>query len=239
MTVRLHLVAVDLQAPGPWPMDQDSIHYLCRVHRLGEGDSLVVFDGAGRERAAQICRFDGHLSLEPMGELVTGLMGAPVDVCYGLPKGEKLDRVTRQLTELGVRTLTLVSCDRSVTKLTAARAEKRRARLARIIAEAARQSGRSDAMAIKGPVTLSTSLSETEGETVLVFDPTGEHRIEDLELRGAITLYVGPEGGFSPAELAILDSAGALRTQLGQLILRTETAAPVAAALVLHRIGHL
>jgi 16S rRNA (uracil1498-N3)-methyltransferase len=239
MTVRFHLADIDLRTPGPWPLNQDGTHYLSRVHRLREGDLIIVFDGAGLERQARILRVEDALYLTPEGALVKGLAGAPVTVCYGLPKGEKLDRVARQLTELGVRHLTLVRCDRSVTKLTDDRAEKKRARLKKIIAEAARQSGRSDAMTISGPMGVSDTLSDTKDQTVLVFDPTGTHGIEQLQMTGAVTLYVGPEGGFSPSELSQLALAGAHRARLGDLVLRTETAAPVAAALVLHRMGYL
>ena len=236
MTVRFRLEVVELDRDEPWDLDEAGLHYLTRVHRLKPGDLVTIFDGHGRERNAQLTLTDGAFQLVPHGPVKPGLLGSPVTVVYGVPKGDKLDRVARQLTELGVGRLILVACDRSVVKLTPQRAGKRLDRLRRVIDEAARQSGRSDVMSVDGPYTMSEALTQLSDHRLLVFDPSGQKDHEAIVPSQATAVVVGPEGGLSQAELAVCDDAGGHRVGLGDLILRTETAAPVAAALTLHRM---
>ena len=94
---------LDLTRGGPWPLNEASVHYLRRVRRCQEGDLLVAFDGLGHEIDAQLALMDGTWVITALGPPRVGQTGAPISVYYGLPKGEKLDRVTRQLTELGVQ----------------------------------------------------------------------------------------------------------------------------------------
>ena len=238
MTVRVPMHGVDLRTDGPWALSERAQRYLTRVHRLGEGDLVTAFSRDGVEVDARLVLGETW-SLAPTGPHREGLRGAPLTVCYGLPKGDKLDRVARQLTELGVERLVLLSAARSVVKLTAGRADKRRSRLERIAEEAARQSGRADSLAVVGPMSLADALTVCSGGTRLVFDPSGEAALDDVDWTCPATIFVGPEGGFSPEELASLSAAGVQAVHLGPYVLRTETAAPVAAALVLDRIGAL
>ena len=224
---------------GPWPLSDDLMHYLTRVHRLAENATVIAFDGTGLECEARLFKQDGHWLLEATESPREGLQGTEVTVWYGLPKGDKLERVTRQLTELGVGGLILISCQRSVVRLEPKRAEKRIARLTRIAEEATRQSGRADSLTIHGPQTIAEALKSNALDTLIVFDPTGNQQLDELELHGTIGAVVGPEGGFTADELDALNDAGAHCVRLGHLVLRTETAAPVAAALVLHRLGHI
>ena len=90
-----------------------------------------------------------------------------------------------------------------------------------------------------GPQTIAEALESNAFDTLIVLDPTGNQQLDELELHGTIGAVVGPEGGFTADELGALNDAGAHCVRLGHLVLRTETAAPVAAALVLHRLGHI
>ena len=224
---------------GPWPLTDELVHYLTRVHRLAENASVVAFDGTGLECGARLIERNGTWWLEATEGPREGRQGTEVTLWYGLPKGDKLERVTRQLTELGVGGLTLISCQRSVVRLAPKRAEKRIARLNRIADEAARQSGRADTLNICGPKTIADALESNALDTLIVFDPTGNQRLDEIDLDGTVGVVIGPEGGFTAQEIEAFKDAGAHCVRLGHLILRTETAAPVAAALVLHRLGYV
>ena len=88
-------------------------------------------------------------------------------------------------------------------------------------------------------MTLTELLEYHVAGTRVVFQPDGPGRLSQLELSQPVTLFVGPEGGFSPQELSQMSAAGVVSVRLGDLVLRTETAATVAAALVLDRMGAL
>ncbi len=248
MTVRIMLADVDLESSGPWPLDARAAHYLLRVHRLSEGALVDVFAGDGREVTARLVTHaadsDAHPemvepALVPVGPVRFGAGGAPLSLCYGLPKGDKLDQVVRQLSELGVARIFLLAAERSVVRLSQERAEKRVARLERVAEEAARQCGRADRLQIMPPMTLTELLEYHAVGTRVVFQPDGPGRLSQLELSQPVTLFVGPEGGFSPEELSQMSASGVVSVRLGELVLRTETAATVAAALVLDRMGAL
>ncbi len=93
-------------------------------------------------------------------------------------------------------------------------------------------------MIVDGPLTLQETLTSITHQTMLVFYSTGAETIDSVPLPGKASVMLGPEGGFSPGELRDLDLAGAHLVALGSLILRTETAAPVATTLTLHRMGY-
>lgn len=158
---------------------------------------------------------------------------------YGLPKGDKLETVIRQATELGVERVRLLACQRSVTRLEGDRQAGKLERLTRVAAEAARQCGRADVPAVDAPLTVGAALAADPPARLLVLHPEGGVPLASLTLTEPVVVCVGPEGGFSPDELARFDAAGGARVTLLGPVLRTETAAPVACALVLHALGGL
>ncbi|MCB9540936.1 MAG: 16S rRNA (uracil(1498)-N(3))-methyltransferase [Myxococcales bacterium] len=239
--IRVPLPGADLGAER-LALPAEAAHYLRRVRRLGAGDRVRVFDGEGREAEAVLVEEGEALVAERAGPVVSGRRAAPVTLVYGLPKGEKLDAVARQVTELGVARLILLDAARSVVKLDGARAEKRRERLARVMAEAARQSDRADTPVLVGPLDLAGALAATaDCAARWVLHPHGGGALDAVALGVAppIAVFVGPEGGFSPGEVAAMTAAGVRAVRLGCPILRTETAAPVAVALALDRLGVL
>lgn len=223
-------------------LSAEAVHYLTVVRRLGANAPILIFDTQGQSRSARLvlptdmdgwrARFEGPVVQE---------RGRPnITLCYGLPKGEKLDRVVRQVTELGVAHVRLLSCAHSVVRLSGDRAAKRISRLTRIAQEAARQCGRTDVPTIEGPVTPIAAVASPGALRLVLHPEGGAPLIEALCAPvDAVEIFVGPEGGFSPEELAAFDRAGAARVRLLGPVLRTETAAPIACALVLHRLDAL
>lgn len=235
---RIPLPGAALRGAARVVLPPEAVRHLTVVLRLAEGAPVVVFDGDGREADARLARVDGEWAAELAGEVRAGRTGAPLTLCYALPKGDKLETVARQCTELGVGGLLLVAADRSVVRLEGDRADRRLERLARVLAEAARQCGRADVPDLAGPLPVAAAAARVaDHETRLVLHPEGGEPLSTPS--GRTALFVGPEGGFSPAELAALDAAGCRRVSLASPVLRTETAAAVGCALVLHRMGAL
>jgi len=237
--IRLPLPTADLVRDDRWLLPAATAHYATRVHRLNAGETVIVFDGRGHEVQATLDCAETQWSAVRHGETQVGRIGAPVTLIWAIPKGARLDDVTRQVTELGVARLLLLETTRGVVRLKGDRAEKRRARLDRIAAEAARQCGRADVLSIAGPVSFQDALAATADGYRIILHPEGGTALDTSPLEAPVSVFVGPEGGFTPEELSLADAAGAQRFTLSSPVLRTETAAVVGCALVLHRLGAL
>lgn len=237
--VRLPWPALDWTHPLH-PLGAAAAHYLRGVRRLATGATVTVFDGDGREGLATLTALaDGSPALMLSGPPTVGRRGAAARLAYALPKGDKLEDVLRQVTELGVGGLVLFVAQRSVSRPDDGdRLGRKRDRWQRILEEAARQSGRADLPSLFGPMSLSDALAETAVDsTRVLLHPEAELRFADIPLGAPATVFVGPEGGFSPAELALCSTAGVTAARLDTPVLRTETAAVVGVALTLHRLG--
>jgi len=214
-----------------------------RVLRLREGDRVVLFDGRGAEADATITAIDeGGVRCEAGAPRAIPHAGPPVVLCQCLPKGGKLEDIVRACTELGVSAVHLVASERSVPRLDPGRVDKRLERLARVAVEAARQSGRSDVPDVLAPAPLDEVLRRAPGDAARVaFAPEGGAPLSEACGADALSAWVlvGPEGGLSPGELERAQALGWAAVGLGPGVLRVETAAPVAVALVTQRLGGL
>ncbi len=207
--------------------------YLNTVLRLREGDALEIFDGLGARYPAQL---ESAEMVRVGDRLVDEVRALDVVLAQALAKGEKMDLIVQKATELGVSRIAPFIAERSVVKLSAERGASRIERFRRIAQEAARQCGRADVPFIDEPQPLSALLEESR--LCLVLHPLTPLRLS-AAARGVsrLLLAVGPEGGFSPAELELAQRAGALTVGLGPLVLRTETAGLVALAVLQHLHG--
>jgi 16S rRNA (uracil1498-N3)-methyltransferase len=148
-----------------------------------------------------------------------------VTLLQGVGKSEKPEEVVRAATALGARAVTFVAAARSVARPNSARS----ARLRSVAIEAARQSGRGDLPAIDGPLSLAAAVEPWAGKAArkLSLDPRARLPLASRLAEPAV-LLIGPEGGWTEAELELADAAGFERVALGPLTLRTELAAAAA-----------
>ena len=217
--------------------DPASLHYLSDVLRLEPGAEVEVFDGAG---AAWTASFTG--SELRLGERrAAALPGAVVWLAFALSRGDKGDWIVQKGTELGVSRLVPWQAERSVVRLEPGRAGERARRWRRIAEEAARQCGRSDVPEVAVPGTLAQALEAPHGFERLAFHAgAGAPLAEAVRPGGAGFLAVlGPEGGLSDREVTACLEAGCRLASLGPRVLRAETAAVAAAALIQHLAGDL
>lgn len=242
--VRL-FVPLSEHPPAEVVLSGDRRHYLLHVLRLGEGDSVEVFDGTGRAFAARVTRVDAQQVRLSLGPARTAPPRRAVSVLQGLPKGDKLEWVLQKGTELGAAAFHPVATVRSVVKLEPRRAEERTARWMKIVEEAARQCRRDDVPRVHAPrPLLEAARSLLPGTALLVLDeeesavPLGE-AFRACAPGAPVALVVGPEGGLAREEVAALVALGARGVTLGARILRTETAALAALAVMAHLDGEL
>ena len=196
------------------------------VLRLHDGDRIVLLTGDGNEA---VCVIERDACVVEDRRPAPGEPLHRLRVVQALLKGDALETVIRHGTEVGVATFGLVVTERSVARdISAHRLERLRA----IAREAAEQSERGIVPAIDEPVPLRDALAPG---SVLLFERHGAARLGQLESPDAV--IVGPEGGFSPAEVRAAEASGVRLAWLGPRILRSETVAAAAAAVILSRTG--
>ncbi|HRE03266.1 MAG TPA: RsmE family RNA methyltransferase [Ilumatobacteraceae bacterium] len=225
-----HVFVEALTAPS---LDERDRHHLLRVLRLRAGEAVTVSDGAG---AWRVCRLGPEGTLTPDGDIVVGHSrgdspSVSLTVGVAIPKAERPEWIVQKLTEIGVDHIVFVAAARSVVRWDAAKAARNLERL--VAREAAMQSRRLTIPVVDGPLALSELLAASSASAALALAEPGEADL-DPSINGVL---IGPEGGWSPAELDLVER----RVGLGPTVLRVETAALVAATRLvqLHRgAGH-
>lgn len=219
---------------GPVTLDVDQSRRLAAVMRLREGDEFRLFAGDGREWSATAANVTKGALRAVVGEVVRQEPQPPVTVelWVALVRPARLDWAIEKAVEAGADIIRPFTSEYTARGDFASNAKQQRWQ--RIVVEAAEQSGRLWMPVIEPPATFDALLSHHHGATVLG-DPGGMPWREAAALlppAGRVAVVIGPEGGFGPAELARAKAAGALATRFAPHILRTETAAVVATALV-------
>jgi len=223
--------------------DAEESHHLARVLRLGAGDLVTALDGGGQELIVRLTRV-GTRGAE--GTVVSRRAlhtESPLDLtlAQGIAKGDKMESIIRMATELGVTRIVPLLTERSLVGAEAA--SRRLGRWQRVSKEAAKQSGRAVIPEVAPPHTLADWLAAI-GEPGLLLCLWENERAPLNERLPAgrpfqVRVVVGPEGGLTDNEIARLRAAGAVIAGLGSRILRTETAGPIAVALLQSRYGDL
>ena len=207
-----HAFVADVEDPV---LSADDRHHLSRVLRLRDGDALTVCDAAGRWRPAS---FGDRLVAS--GDVVEVPPPArEVAVGFALIKSGRPELVVQKLTELGVDRILLLSAERSVVMWDEGKAAVQLNRLTRVVREAGMQSRR-----VRLPVLepLRQASVVARDPTVAMAEPGGSGLDGDVGV-----LLIGPEGGWTEAELGDRRRVG-----LGSTVLRAETAAIAAGALM-------
>jgi len=234
-------------------LSTDEARHLRDVLRLGPGDEIDVFDGAGREFQCAIeeSRRD-WASLRVIVEVPAKKPESPLDLtlAIALLKGEKFDLVVQKATELGVRRIQPVITQRADVRLRDDQDAKRGTRWQRIAMESAKQSGRARVPEIAAPISFASLLDRaasgdfSERAQLLMFSerdgkPFSEALGQLLPAPSAVIALVGSEGGWTDEEIAEARARGWGIVTLGGRILRAETAAIVVVTLMQHLLGDL
>ncbi|MEW5745047.1 MAG: 16S rRNA (uracil(1498)-N(3))-methyltransferase [Nitrospirota bacterium] len=228
----------------------DTSRYLLSVLRCSKGDRIEVIDGKGKAYDAEITGMTKReVRIAILGERQAAAEPpVPLFLCQGVLKGEKMDMVIQKATELGVKEIVPLIAERSLVRET-----RKVQRWGKIAEEAAEQSGRAVIPLVREPMTFAAFFSLQRAESLrgmIFWERTG------LPLREALSrialppgsssgdpslhpygssplhLFIGPEGGFSIDEVHRAEAQGIVPVTLGSRILRAETAAIVAVALV-------
>ena len=209
-------------------------HHL-HVLRMQAGAALTLFDGRGGQYAATLAEIGKKRACATVlgfEDVDTELPWA-VTLAQGLPEGTKMDWIIEKAVELGVAAIQPLAAARSVVKLSAERAEKRQAHWQGVIVAASEQSGRNRLAQLAAPSDFRRYIAAPAGQPRILFTPRATQSLAAwAQATGpqALTVLVGPEGGFSAEEEAAALAAGAVALSLGPRVLRTETAGLAALA---------
>ena len=229
---------------GDVVVEGDRARYLGRVLRLRIGDAVTIFNGEGPEWPAVIEGMTKTTATLRIGEAYEARTESPLKVhlVQGISRGERMDYVVQKATELGVKRITPVLTEYGVVKLDDKRREKRREHWAHVAASACEQSGRTRLPLVDAPMPLKNwfGAKPADADVDLVLKPGAPTSLAGAAApRTKVCLLIGPEGGFSPGEYEDAALAGFRAVSLGPRVLRTETAAAAALAIVQSLWGDL
>lgn len=221
-------------ATGPLTLTADQAKRLAAVMRLRPGDEFRVFSGDGREWRAQAGRATRQGMHAEVGEVTRQepLPDRVVEVWCALVRPNRFDWAIEKCVEAGADIIRPLITDHAARGDGASAA--RQERWERIAIEAMEQSGRLHSAVVASPISFTDAQARNHSPLV-VADVTGRPWAEVdalLPVRGGVVVAIGPEGGWSEEELLSARAKGALPASLGPHVLRTETAAVVAAALL-------
>jgi 16S rRNA (uracil1498-N3)-methyltransferase len=246
--VRRFFIAKDAITQEGARISGTDAHHLRHVLRLERGEKIILV-AEGREYLAEIKDFAEDHVFCHLHETYPGRGEPPVEVTLlqGMPKGEKLELVIQKAVEVGVSRIVLLETERSVVKLDPVKAEQRLKRWRRIATEAAKQCGRSVVPPVEGIYKLPLWLEKGEMAADALFlvpwenaqQPGIREALREHHQARQVCILIGPEGGLTSSEVETAKKFGGLPVTLGPRILRTETAAIVAPALVLYQAGDL
>jgi 16S rRNA (uracil1498-N3)-methyltransferase len=220
----------------------EDARHLTVVLRAMPGEAVSLSDGAGRcWQTSVLAAKENRVELRLEQELLMERPRPWVRVVHALPKGRKLDEVVQRLVEIGVDRVVPVHSMRSAVRLSPSKSAKVVARWRAIALAAAKQSRRIWLPEISEVGEWVAAFGDAKSGVCCWEEATQplHHSLPDVGSPAEaeeIVLAIGPEGGLTPAEVA---ATGLEPVSLGSTIMRTETAALVAATIVLHRLGRL
>lgn len=219
-------------------LPEDAAGHLVRVLRLGVGDACVLFNGDGNDYDARIASISRKSVEADIGSARAAGNESPLRIVLvqGIARGEKMDWILQKATELGVAGIVPVHAERSEVRLDGERAQKRLRHWRSVVVSACEQSGRARKPEVAAPCGLAEALADLPA-TRLMLDPGAAQPLPSNIIDNACALAIGPEGGWSTADMATLAAAGFAGARLGPRVLRTETAGIAAIAALQARAG--
>jgi 16S rRNA (uracil1498-N3)-methyltransferase len=239
---RFYLAPAEWNSASP-SLDEDQSHHVLNVLRLREGDYVTVFDGKGAEAKAVLLAVEkGRIRLRIGPKRQSRELPCAITLAQAIPKGRRMDFIVQKATELGASQIAPLLSERTVVQFDAKESAKKRAKWREIAIEACKQCGQNRVPEIEIPRTLKEFFQKQEPSELMLIaslepDAVGLKNIlsERLTPR-TVCVLVGPEGDFTPGELALAKSKGCIPITLGPTVLRAETAALYTLSVLGHEI---
>jgi 16S rRNA (uracil1498-N3)-methyltransferase len=223
-------------------LSPEASRHVGAVLRMQNGEALTLFAGNNIEYHATIIdaskksvsvRIDEEAEIDRESP-------TPIHLVQSISKGDRMEWVMQKAVELGVTTITPIISERTVVRLDEKRTAKKQAQWQAIVQSACEQCGRNIIPQVLPLSSFEDYLQQSKAAIKLILDPCGSQSWNNFDLSsGDIALLIGPEGGFSDAEVSQAKTSGFQALHLGPRILRTETAAIAAISLLQAVCGDL
>jgi 16S rRNA (uracil1498-N3)-methyltransferase len=234
---RFYVSPEDWKSP-PLALRGSEAHHARDVLRVKTGEKIVLFNGRGREVTVEISAFeDNRIRLQKLHEADTPPLRCRIVLGQAIPKGKNMELIVQKAVEIGAAEIAPIVSDRTIVQIDSDTAAKKQRKWQQIAIEAAKQCGQNWLPQVHHPTKLAEffSASEQSFDLRLIgsLQPGAQNLKSILEMYlrqhsdrpRSVLMLVGPEGDFTPAELALARRHGCEPITLGPIILRVETAA--------------
>lgn len=229
-------------------LNKTESHHALSVMRLSVGEMLLLVDGLGNAYRGEIQSIQKkklvqvkiHSTVRNFGET-----DSVVTLAAGMSTNSKFDTVVEKATELGVKRIIPLVCEKGKVKLEdPKRIKAKQTRYNKVAMAAMKQCRRSYLPEIVSPTSFTELMTQTDDESLnLIFHPSQKSlKLSEIDMSSyqkRVTIIVGPESGFSPDELEKASENNIIAISLGERILRTETASPAILAIMMNLLGEL
>lgn len=221
----------------------DVSHQIVRVLRLKMDSTVMVLDNLGHQYEVRLEKLDAQ---QCTGKIVQTLKietepETRLHLMIAMTQREKFEWILQKSCEIGVYKITPIMSERSI-QIPSSDFQKKKARWERILKEAAEQSRRGMIPTLNDPEPIQIAFGDPGPLRLIAWENEQNRGLNDIfpnQKSVEVTLLIGPEGGFSDQEIQAAQSKGWIPFSLGKRILRIETAAIVASALILHQTGDI
>ncbi|HPC99830.1 MAG TPA: 16S rRNA (uracil(1498)-N(3))-methyltransferase [Acetivibrio sp.] len=224
----------------------EDVNHIKRVLRLGSGDNITVSDGKGVDYRVEIVNLHESAIETRIIETVKNITEPPVEIILyqGLPKSDKMDYIIQKGVELGLKGIVPVITERTVVKLTDKKDEQKKCeRWNRISMEAAKQSNRGIIPPVELPIDFKKAVNAAKDFDIslIPYEKERGNGLKDVILNRTdakkVSIFIGPEGGFTEKEIETAVENGVYPVTLGPRILRTETAGIAVLSILMYELG--
>lgn len=219
-------------------LDEAETHHALDVLRIQPGERAVVFNGEGQEATVEVVTTSKRaLEIKPIHHGKSAPLSCRITLAQAIPKGKNMDLIVQKATELGAATIVPLLSERTVVQADAREAAKKQEKWQAVAIEAAKQCGQNWLPTVQKPQSPKEFFAAGEPYDLTLIaslqpDAVNPKQIiaEAMEQSGgkkpaSVLILVGPEGDFTPAEIALSKSHGCRPITLGPIVLRSETAA--------------
>jgi 16S rRNA (uracil1498-N3)-methyltransferase len=222
-------------------LSEDTSKHLVKSLRLKPSDKIILFNGDGYDYHGEVSDIDKKNVKIAVHEKKLNTSEADIDISIlqSVTSRDKLDFIFQKNTELGIKNFYLINTERVNFKIPQSKTENRIEHLKKVVISACEQSGRSKIPTVHETILgLNKLTNEDDHSCKLILNPYTDYSLSNLRNNDLINkksfhILIGPEGGFSEAEIKVAENAGFKSLSLGKRVLRTETASLSIASAIL------